>query len=153
MIYVLISVVEREIMCEPFVSKKLAMEQMRKELIEQINKNNAEYTDDEVYFGMDDSTIGLNNNSAYSNLDDDQNWDWFIIEISLIDALGLTNQQGVWLRQLIDDERIQQLGMAKYAHLAALGSENNELATMNEMSADAHRDYAQKLEKFWEGTI
>ena len=38
MIYVLVSVVEREIMYEPFVSKKLAMEQMRKESIEYINK-------------------------------------------------------------------------------------------------------------------
>ena len=153
MIYVLVSIVEREIMYETFVSKNLAMEQMRKELIEQVNKNNALYTDDMVYFGMDDGEIGLNDNSAYSNLDDNQNWDWFIIEVSLIDALGLTNQQGVWLRELIDDERIQQLGMAKYAHLAALASENNELATMHEMNADTHRDYAQKLEKFWEGTV
>ena len=79
MIYVLVSIVEREIMYETFVSKNLAMEQMRKELIEQINKNNALYTDEMVYFGIDDGEIGLNDNSAYSNLDDDQNWDWFII--------------------------------------------------------------------------
>ena len=153
MMYILVSVVEREIMACPFVEKKCAREQMRKELLENIKKNNAEYTDEEVYFGLDNGEIGLKYDSAYSNLDDDQNWDWFIIEISLIDALGLNNQQGVWLRQLIDDERIQQLGMARYAHLAALASENNELATMHEMNADTHRDYAQKLEKFLEETV
>lgn len=153
MIYVLVSVVEREIMACPFVEKKCAREQMRKELLENIKKNNAQYTDEEVYFGLDNGEIGLKYDSAYSNLYDDQNWDWFIIEISLFDALGLTNPQGALLRQLIDDERIQQLGMAKHSHLAALGSENNELATMHEMSADVHRDYAQKLEKLLEVTI
>lgn len=148
MMYILVSVVEREIMACPFVEKKYALEQMRKELLENIKKNHGEYTEEDVYFGLDNGEIGMKYDSAYSNLDDDQNWDWFIIEINPIEGLGLTHQEAIWMRELLDTERIQHLGIAKHEHLAAMGSHTNDLATMHEMNADAHRAYAKKLETF-----
>lgn len=148
MMYILVSVVEREIMACPFVGKKNALEQMRKELLQQIHKNNAPYSDEEVYFGLDNGEIGLKYDSAYSNLDDNQNWDWFIIGINPIEGLGLTHQETIWMRELLDTERIQHLGIAKHEHLSALGSPTNDLATMHEMNADAHKVYAKKLETF-----
>lgn len=146
MMYILVSVVEREIMACPFVAKKYALEQMRKELLENIKKNHGEYTEEDVYFGLDNGEIGLKYDSAYSNLDDDKNWDWFVIEINPIEGLALTRQETIWMRELLDTERIQHLGMAKHEHLAAMGSSTNVLAIKHEIRADAHRAYANKLE-------
>ena len=46
-----------------------------------------------------------------------------------------------------------ELSTASNCHIFALGSNTQESAEQWEVYAEEHRDYAQKLEKFWEGTI
>ena len=149
MMYALVSVVERNILFSGLsVNKKDVLELMRNELLKHIEEKHGEYTEDEVYFGLDNGEVGLTYDNAYSNLDDDENWDWFIIEFNPFDALNFTNLEKMWFRELLDTESGQQFGIARHEHLAALGSPTNDLATMHEMNADAHRAYAKKLESF-----
>jgi len=147
MMYALVSVVERSILFSGLSAEKKNVEElMRNELLTHIKENQGEYTEDEVYFGFDNGEIGLYYDSAYSNLDDDKNCDWYVIEFNPLDALLFTDLEKIWLRELLDTERGQQLGLAKLEHIAALGSLTNEESTMHEINADNHRAYARKLD-------
>ena len=147
MMYALVSVVERNILFSGLSADKTdVMELMRDELLKHIKENQGEYTEDEVYFGLDNGEIGLTYDSAYSNLDDDKNCDWYVIEFNPLDALLFTDLEKIWLRELLDTERGQHLGLAKLEHIAALGSLTNEESTMHEINADNHRAYARKLD-------
>ena len=147
MMYALVSVVERNILFSGLsVNKKDVLELMRKELLKHIEEKHGEYTEDEVYFGLDNGEIGLTYDNAYSNLDDDENWDWFIIEFNPFDALQFTNLEKIWFRELLDTERGQQLGLAKLEHIAALGSLTDADSICHEFNSDNHRAYAHKLD-------
>lgn len=147
MMYALVSVVERNILFSGLsVDKKDVMELMRKELLKHIEENQGDYTENEVYFGLDNGKIGLTYDSAYSNLDDDKNCDWHVIEFNPLDALHFTDLEKIWLRELLNAERGQQLGLARLEHITALGSLTNEEATMHMINADNHRAYAFKLD-------
>ena len=149
MMYALVSVVEREVLLSCIShEKKNVLESMREELMKNIRENGGEYEEDEVYFGLDNGEIGLKYDSAYSNLDDDKNCDWYVVELDIMNALHFTDIEKIWLRELLDTERGQQLGMAKLEHIAALGSLTNEEAVMHESNSIAHRAYANKLETF-----
>ena len=147
MMYALVSVVERNILFSGVsVNKKDVLELMRNELLKHIEEKHGEYTEDEVYFGLDNGEIGLTYDNAYSNLDDDENWDWFIVEFNPFDALNFTNLEKMWFRELLDTERGQQFGMAKLEHIAALGSLTDEDSASHELNSDKHRVYAYKLD-------
>lgn len=147
MMYALVSVVERSILFSGLsAEKKNVMELMRNELLKHIKENRGGYTEDEVYFGFGNGEIGLTYDSAYSNLDDDKSWDWYVIEFNPLDALRFTDLEKIWLRELLDTERGQQLGLARLEHITALGSLTNEESTMHEINANNHRAYAFKLD-------
>lgn len=82
--YLLISVCERDIVTESFPTLQAAREQMLSELKEEFCKGNSE--DDWGPFAGLQSYAGddfcFAEKTAWSNLDDDCNCDWLIVEIS-----------------------------------------------------------------------
>ena len=82
--YLLISVCERDIVTEPFSTLQAAREQMLSELKEEFCKGNS--ADDWEQYASLKSYIGddfcFAEKTAWSNLDDDCNCDWLIVEIS-----------------------------------------------------------------------
>ena len=78
--YMLISVFEREIATEIFATHEEAYAQMMNELKEEFD----EYGDgdwNDVLNGESFEEFSFNDNWAWSNLDDDCNCDWKIVEI------------------------------------------------------------------------
>lgn len=61
-------------------------------------------------------------------------------------ALQFTDIEKIWMKELLEVEKGQQLGFAKLEHTAALGSLTNEESTMHETNSDNHRAYAHKLD-------
>ena len=82
--YLLISVYERDIVTEPFTTLQAARNQMLSELKKEFCKDNAEDDWDELAelqeYDCDD--FSFSEKAAWSNLDDDCNCDWLIVEIS-----------------------------------------------------------------------
>ena len=52
----------------------------------------------------------------------------------------------IWLKDIYLNAAKEHLDTAKFEHLCALGSSNNEIATIHENSADDHREFAHILE-------
>lgn len=57
----------------------------------------------------------------------------------------MTEMQKIWLKALYLEEAEDHYAMAEHEHLCALGSPDNEIATMHELSADEHREFANML--------
>lgn len=57
----------------------------------------------------------------------------------------MTEMQKIWLKALYVEEAKDHYAMAAIEHLCALGSHDNETATMHESNADEHREFANML--------
>ena len=57
----------------------------------------------------------------------------------------MTEMQKIWLKSLYVEEAKDHYAMAAIEHLCALGSPDNETATIHESSADEHRAFANML--------
>ena len=57
----------------------------------------------------------------------------------------MTENMKIWLKKLYLNEAEEHLEVAKFEHLCALGSPNNEAAMLHEMNADEHRLFASIL--------
>ena len=57
----------------------------------------------------------------------------------------MTENMKLWLKELYLNEAEEHFATAKNEHLCALGSPNNETATLHEMNADEHREFANIL--------
>ena len=62
-----------------------------------------------------------------------------------MDKITLTENQKMWLTNLLENEAEEALGAASNEHLWALGSDTMESATQHEMHADENREYANLL--------
>lgn len=56
----------------------------------------------------------------------------------------------IWLKDLYLEAAKEHLEMAKHEHICALGSPDNESATMHEHNADDHREFARMMESMAE---
>ena len=74
----------------------------------------------------------------------------------------MTENMKFWLKELYLNEAEDQLETARFEHLCSLGSETMEAATLHEMNADEHREFAKILkdmatkieeEKFEDGKL
>ena len=79
--YMLISVFEREICTEIFETLAEAHAQMMNELKEEFCKNYDEEDWNDVLNGESFEEFGFSHNWAWSNLDNDCNCDWRIVEL------------------------------------------------------------------------
>lgn len=52
----------------------------------------------------------------------------------------------IWLKDIYKNAKEDHLAMASHEHLCALGSPNNETATIHENSADIHRTFAKLMD-------
>lgn len=57
----------------------------------------------------------------------------------------MTENMKIWLKELYLSEANDHLETARFEHLCALGSPNNEAAMLHEMNADEHREFANIL--------
>ena len=57
----------------------------------------------------------------------------------------LTENMKFWLKKLYLKEAEDHLDTAKFEHLCALGSPNDEASFLHEMNADEHREFANIL--------
>lgn len=51
----------------------------------------------------------------------------------------------IWLEDMYKEARDNHLAVARHEHLCALGSPDNETATIHENMADIHRNFAKLM--------
>lgn len=85
-IYMLITVINREILTETFPTLEKAQKQMKIELLNNLNKSNYRESDYNIInFGYENDYLGLGDISAYSNYDIDYLCDWRIVSLDTND--------------------------------------------------------------------
>ena len=52
----------------------------------------------------------------------------------------------VWLEDMYREAKADHIAVSNHEHLCALGSPNNEIATIHEQSADMHREFAKMMD-------
>lgn len=58
---------------------------------------------------------------------------------------ALTENMKIWLKKLYLDAAEEHLGAASNEHLWAIGAPTGEAATLHEMNAEEHREFAEIL--------
>lgn len=62
------------------------------------------------------------------------------------ETLQFNDTERIWIKELLETEKVEHLKFAKFEHIAALGSSNNKESAMHENNADNHRIYANKMD-------
>jgi hypothetical protein len=57
----------------------------------------------------------------------------------------MTETMKIWLKELYTSEASDHLETARFEHLCALGTPNDEASMLHEMNADEHRAFANML--------
>jgi len=52
----------------------------------------------------------------------------------------------IWLEDMYKEAKADHLAIANHEHLCALGSPDNETATIHEQSAERHREFAKMMD-------
>lgn len=57
----------------------------------------------------------------------------------------MTENMKIWLKELYLTEANEHLETARFEHICALGSPNNEASMLHEMNSDEHKEFAKLL--------